>query len=203
MARGSRYKVPFRRRREGKTNYYLRRKLVISGLPRLVVRKSLKHTIAQIVIAKPEGDYTLVSAHTQELVRDYGWKGYTGNVPAAYLVGLLVGLKALKKGIKKAILDIGLHRPSKGCRVFAALKGAVDAGLEVPHGEGIFYEKSIRGEHIAEYASLLLSQDPERYQRQFSQYIKRGLRPEDLPKHFEEVKEQILQSFSEVVKSGS
>ena len=156
MAKGPRYRVPFRRRREGRTDYYLRRKLVISGLPRLVARKTLKHTITHIVIAQPEGDKTLVYAHSKELVQKYGWLGGTGNLPAAYLTGLLVGHKALKAGIKKAILDIGLHRPTKGNRVFAVLKGAVDAGLEIPHGEEILPDDSrIRGEHIAKYAELL------------------------------------------------
>ena len=42
MARGPAYVVKYRRRREGKTDYRARRKLVLSGLPRLVVRFSLK-----------------------------------------------------------------------------------------------------------------------------------------------------------------
>ncbi len=198
MAKGPRYRVPFRRRREGRTDYYLRRKLVISGLPRLVARKTLKHTITHIVVAQPEGDETLVYAHSSELVQKYGWLGGTGNLPAAYLAGLLVGYKALKAGIKKAILDIGLHRPTKGNRVFAVLKGAVDAGLEIPHGEEILPDDSrIRGEHIAKYAELLEQNDPDRYQKQFSQYLKRGLDPKKLPEHFEEVKNKIISEFGE------
>ena len=198
MAKGPRYRVPFRRRREGKTDYYLRRKLVISGLPRLVTRKTLKHMIAQIVIAQPEGDKTLAYVHSKELVQKYGWFGGTGNTPAAYLTGLLIGYKALKANIEKAILDIGLHRPTKGNRVFAALKGAVDAGLEVPHREEILPDGSrIRGEHIAKYAELLERNNPDRYQRQFSQYFKRGLDPKKLPEHFEEVKNKIISEFEE------
>ena len=198
MAKGPRYRVPFRRRREGKTDYYLRRKLVISGLPRLVTRKTLKHMIAQIVIAQPDGDKTLAYAHSKELVQKYGWLGGTGNTPAAYLTGLLIGYKALKSNIEKAILDIGLHRPTKGNRVFAALKGAVDAGLEVPHKEEILPDESrIRGEHIAKYAELLEKNNPDRYQKQFSQYFKRGLDPKKLPEHFEEVKNKIISEFKE------
>ena len=198
MAKGPRYRVPFRRRREGKTDYYLRRKLVISGLPRLVARKTLKHTVTQIIIARPEGDKTLISAHSKELIQKYGWLGGTGNIPAAYLTGLLIGYKALKANIEKAILDIGLHRPTKGNRVFAVLKGAIDAGLEIPHSEEILPDESrIKGEHIAKYAELLEKINPERYQRQFSQYLKKGLDPKTLPKHFEEVKSKIISSFEE------
>ncbi len=196
MARGPRYRVPFRRRREGKTNYRLRRKLVISGLPRLVVRGSLNNISLQLVKSVYGGDRTLVSAHSRELVKKYGWKGHCGNVPAAYLTGLLLALKAKKIGVTRAILDIGLHPPVKGCRVFAALKGALDGEMEIPHGNGIFpSDERIRGEHIAEYAKQLLETKPERYAKQFSAQIKRGIRPEMLPKHFDEVKNAILEEF--------
>lgn len=196
MAKGARYRIPFRRRREGKTNYRRRRKLVISGRLRLVVRGSLNNFLAQLVESKFGGDRTLVSAHSRELVKKYGWKGHCGNVPTAYLTGLLLALKAKKAGFKDAILDIGLHTPSKGCRVFAALKGALDGGLEIPHGEEILpSEERIRGEHIAEYARKLLEENPELYAKQFSAQIKRGVRPENLPEHFDEVKEAILKDF--------
>jgi LSU ribosomal protein L18P len=94
MARTGRYKVKFRRRREGKTNYYKRREMIKSGLPRLVIRKTNNYIIAQVVTAKVTGDVVIVSATSKELVR-LGWKGGTKNTPAAYLVGLLIGYKAL------------------------------------------------------------------------------------------------------------
>ncbi|MEM4595345.1 MAG: 50S ribosomal protein L18, partial [Thermofilaceae archaeon] len=71
MARSGRYKVPFRRRREGVTNYYKRRRLILSGKPWLVVRRTNRYIIAQIVKAEPHGDVTLVSAHSGELMK-YG-----------------------------------------------------------------------------------------------------------------------------------
>jgi len=195
MAKGPRYCVPFRRRREGKTDYNLRKALLLSGKPRLVARGSLKHMFAQIVIAKPSGDEIIVSAHSRELAKNYGWKAPNGNLPTAYLTGLLCGLKAKTKGVKEAILDIGLHSPSKGARVFAVLKGALDAGITVPHSEDKFpEEKRIRGEHIAAYAENLTS-NPEEYQIRFSKYLKQKLRPEKLPKYFEEVKKSIVASF--------
>lgn len=196
MAHGPRYRVPFRRRREGKTNYHKRLALLKSGKPRLVVRKTLNHHVAQIVVYDPKGDKTLVSAHTRELMRDFGWKGHCGNTPSAYLLGLLIGYKALEKGISEAILDIGLHPPTKGSSIFAILKGAVDAGLNVPHSEEIYpSEDRIRGETIAEYAKMLKEEDEEKYRRQFGGYLLKGLEPEKLPEHFDEVKARIIEKF--------
>jgi large subunit ribosomal protein L18 len=195
MARGPDYSVPFRRRREAKTDYKKRRALVISGLPRLVVRPTSKNIIVQVIEAKPEGDYVLASANSMELRKKFNWKGNCGNLPTAYLTGLLAGFKALEKNIKKAILDIGLKRPTKGARLFAAMKGALDAGLEIPHDEKIFPEESrIKGEHIVTYAKKL-SPIPELYNRYFSSYIKKGLNPQDIPMHFEEIKEKIHAQF--------
>ena len=199
MAHGPRYRVPFRRRREGKTNYHKRLALLKSGKPRLVVRKTLNHHIAQIVLYDPKGDKTVVSAHTRELMRDFGWRGHGGNTPSAYLLGLLIGYKALEKGINEAILDIGLHPPTRGSSIFAVLKGAVDAGLDVPHSEEIYPgEDRIKGEHIAEYAKMLKEEDEEKYRRQFGGYLVRGLEPERLPEHFEEVKARIIEKFEKV-----
>ncbi|MFZ0965284.1 50S ribosomal protein L18 [Candidatus Bathyarchaeota archaeon CG_4_8_14_3_um_filter_42_8] len=197
MAKDSRYCVQLRRRKEGKTDYKARKALVISGKPRLVVRNTLKNVIAQIIVAKPHGDEVLVSAHSREL-KKYEWKAHAGNLPSAYLTGLLCGLKAKAQGVKEVILDIGLHSPSKGARVFAMLKGVLDAGVHVPHSEEkLPDEKRIEGEHIAQYAESLAS-NPEEYQSKFSKYLEQKLPPEDLPKHFAKVKTEILAAF----KSG-
>jgi len=201
MAHGPRYKVPRRRRREGKTNYYKRYVMVLSGKPRFVVRKTNQYIWAQVIIAKPQGDVTVAAAHSRELVKRYGWLGGTKNTPAAYLTGLLAGLRALREGITYAVLDIGLHRPVRGARVFAALKGALDAGLEIPYSEEVLPDEyRIRGEHIAKYAAMLAQQNPELYERRFSLYLARGLKPEDLPKHFEEVKNKILEDYRDVIE---
>jgi large subunit ribosomal protein L18 len=197
MAKDSRYCVQLRRRKEGKTDYKARKALVISGKPRLVVRNTLKNVIAQVIVAKPHGDEVLVSAHSREL-KKYEWKVHAGNLPSAYLTGLLCGLKAKAKGVKEVILDIGLHSPSKGARVFAMLKGVLDAGVHVPHSEEkLPDEKRIEGEHIAQYAESLAS-NPEEYQSKFSKYLEQKLPPESLPKHFAKVKTKILAAF----KSG-
>lgn len=151
MATGSRYFVPFRRRREGKTDYYQRTRLVVSDVPRMVVRKTNRHIIVQLVTAEMDGDRTLVAANSAELEK-YGYKGSTSSTPAAYLTGMLFAVKAKKAQHESAILDIGLNRATPGARVFAALKGAVEAGLAIPHGEEILpSDERAKGAHIAAY----------------------------------------------------
>lgn len=195
MAKGPRYRVPFRRRREGKTNYRKRVKLLKSGKPRLVVRVLNNRVIVQIVEFKPEGDVTLVHVVPEHL-RRFGWKGHGGNACTAYLLGLICGFEAKKKGIGEVVLDIGLHTPKPGSNVFAALKGALDSGLKVPHDPKILPDDGrVRGEHIKAYAERLLKEDKERYKKQFSSYLKSGLKPEGIVEHFEEVKKKIISAY--------
>ena len=190
-----RYRLALKRRREGVTNYYKRKKLVISEKPRFVVRISNKHILVQFIDVNPKGDITLTSTHSNEL-KKYGWKAAYNNIPAVYLVGYLAALKALKKGISDAVLDIGLRASTKGARVFVTAKAALDAGINIPLGKDILpNEERIKGYHIANYAKILKENNLEIYERQFSQYLKRGLEPEILPKHFEEVLNNIKKSF--------
>jgi large subunit ribosomal protein L18 len=198
MARGANYRVSLRRRREGKTDYQARKALVLSGTPRLVARSSSKNFVAQIIVAKPHGDEVLAAAHSREL-KKYGWKAPTGNVPAAYLTGLLCGLKAKTKSVAGAVLDIGLVAPTKGAKVFAALSGVLDSGVDVPHNEKKLVEERIEGQHIADYGKSL-SDAPEIYSAKFSKYLGQRLSPEKLPEHFEKVKAGIVKSFEK--KSG-
>ncbi len=203
MAKGPTYRVSFRRRREGKTDYRARRALIRSGLPRLVIRKTLNNTIVQVVEARIEGDRVVASASSSELRKLFGWKGDCGNLPASYLTGLLCGKRASSKGVTHLILDIGLHSPSKGARIFAALKGVLDAGIQVPHSEGVLPDEGrVRGDHIAGYAKVL-SSDPERYNSLFSKYLSRGLRPEDIVNEFTRVKQKIESLPGGVEESGA
>jgi large subunit ribosomal protein L18 len=189
---GPRWRVQFRRKRTAKTDYRQRLRLLRSGRQRLVIRLSLKHISVQIVRAAPSGDETLVSAHSKELGK-LDWKGHTSNLPAAYLVGLLCGHRARKEGIEEVILDIGMQTPAAGGKIFAALKGVLDAGLNVPHGEGVFpAEERIRGDHIAQYAEKLKSEDEDTYKKMFSNYLQRGFPPEQLPQHFNQIKQAII-----------
>ena len=193
MARGSTYRVPPRRRREGKTDYQARKALVLSGRPRLVARNTGKNVVAQIIVAKPHGDEVSVTAHSREL-RKYGWKAPTGNIPAAYLTGLLCGLKAKDAGVEGAILDIGLIAPTKGAKIFAVLSGVLDAGVDVPHDETKMVAERIEGKHIAAYGKSLQG-DSEVYSAKFSKYTEQKLSPEKLPEHMEKVKADIIKSF--------
>ncbi len=196
MARGPRYHVLFRRRRTGKTDFHKRKRLILSRELRIIIRSSLKHIILQVAKAELIGDKILSSTSSVELVKNYNWRGATGNLPAAYLTGLLAGKKALKSNIKKGVLDLGIATPVRGNRLFAALKGLVDAGLEIPHSEKIYPpEDRIRGENIAKYAKYLSELESPVPAQQFNLYKKQGLDPEKLPKHFEEVKGSILQKF--------
>jgi large subunit ribosomal protein L18 len=107
-----------------------------------------------------------------------------------------VGYKARARGVEEAVLDIGLHRPVAGARVFAVLRGALDAGLEIPHGEEVLPDDDrVKGAHVAEYAKRLKEENPELYKARFSRYLQRGLEPEKLPDHFEEVKKKIVEHY--------
>lgn len=151
MATGPRYRVPFRRRREGRTNYHVRYKLILSKKPRVVIRKSNASTTLQLVMAEQTGDKTLLTVNSRQL-QDFGYSFSKSNLPAAYLTGLLFGKKMLALGISEGIADIGLHASTKGNRIYAAVKGVVDAGVDVPHSPEIFpAEERISGKHIKEY----------------------------------------------------
>ncbi|MBD3310285.1 50S ribosomal protein L18 [Candidatus Woesearchaeota archaeon] len=153
MKKSKIFTVPFRRKKEGRTNYKKRLALLLSNKPRLVIRKSLKNVTAQIVTYDSNGDRIITAAHSSELRKRCGWSHSTGNIPAAYLTGLLLGKKAADKDIKEAILDIGLQKSVVKGRIYAALKGALDAGMGVPHSEKVLPdEKRISGEHIKSYA---------------------------------------------------
>lgn len=191
MARGPKYNLPYRRRREQLTDYRKRAAYVLAQRPRMVVRTSNKHTTVQFIEAKLEGDLVLASAKSSELAKEYGWGFSTGNLPASYLTGLLAGKRAVEQGLQNAILDIGLRGASKGARVFGALKGALDAGVEIPHGEEVLPEESrLRGEHVSAYGKML--SEKERTGFQFSQYFSKKSGPEAIPLEFEKVKKKIV-----------
>ena len=169
-----------RRRREVRTDYHQRLRLLKSGKPRLVARKSNKHTTAQLVSPGPDGDETITSAHSSDL-EGHGWEAPTGNLPAAYLTGFLAGKRALDAGLEEAVLDIGLNTATPGSKVFAVQEGAIDAGLDIPHNEDVLAEwPRNRGEHIAEYAEQL---DEPLYGGDFD--------ATELPEHFDEVRETL------------
>lgn len=222
-----RFQVQYRRRREGKTDYHRRTRLIIQdknkyNAPkyRLIVRILNKQVICQIAYAKIQGDVILSAAYSTELKR-YGMPVGGTNYASAYATGFLLARRVLTKlnladkyiGNTKVdgndfnveelqdgpapfrcYLDVGLHKTSTGSRIFAALKGATDGGLEVPHSVSRFvgYTKDdktlhadvlrqhIFGVHVAEYMKKLREEDPEKYKKQFSDYIKNNIKPEEL-----------------------
>jgi len=196
LAKGANYRVPYRRRREKKTDYAARRILATSEYPRFVVRVSNKEITVQVTKSEIEGDYILANASSQELKAKYGWKASGKNIPSAYLIGYIAGKKALGVGIGIANLDMGLKRVTRGNKVFAVVQGANDAGLEIPVDSDVVpSQEAMNGEVIAEYAKNI--EDPIEYERRFSVYLRRGLRPEALPSHFDEVKTRIEENSVE------
>jgi len=222
-----RFQVKFKRRREGKTDYYARKRLVVQdknkyNTPkyRMIVRFTNKDIIAQIAYAKLEGDHVVCAAYAHELPK-YGIKVGLTNYAAAYATGLLLARRLLKKfrldeiykgseavtgeqfnvedvegkpGAFRAYLDVGLARTTTGARIFGAMKGAADGGIDIPHSTKRFpgydsenkefnadvHRKHIFGQHVADYMRTLMEEDEEGYKRQFSQYIKLGLTPDEL-----------------------
>jgi len=165
-----------RRRRENRTDYHQRLRLLKSGKPRLVARVSNKHVRAQLITPGLDGDETHASASSEDL-DEYGWEAPTGNLPSAYLTGYLAGKRALAAGVEEAVLDIGLNTATPGNKVFAVQEGAIDAGVEIPHNESVLADwPRNRGEHIAEYAEQL---DEPLYAGDFD--------ATQLPEHFDEV----------------
>jgi large subunit ribosomal protein L18 len=165
-----------RRRRENRTDYHQRLRLLKSGKPRLVARVSNRHVRAQLITPGLDGDETHAAASSEDL-DEYGWEAPTGNLPSAYLTGYLAGKRALAAGVEEAVLDIGLNTATPGNKVFAVQEGAIDAGVEIPHNESVLADWSRnRGEHIAEYAEQL---DEPLYAGDFD--------ATQLPDHFDEV----------------
>lgn len=217
-----RFQVKFKRRREGVTDYYARKRLIFQdknkyNTPkyRMVVRFTNKDIICQIAYARIEGDVIVCAAYAHELPR-YGVKVGLTNYAAAYCTGLLLARRLLKKfkldetyvgqveangeeynvesiegspGAFRAYLDVGLVRTTTGARVFGALKGAADGGIDIPHSTRRFpgYDKEsknynaqvhrdhIFGKHVSNYMAYLQENDEEAYKRQFSQFIKNGV----------------------------
>ncbi len=135
-AKGPSYRVYYRRRREGRTNYSKRLALIKSGKTRMVVRRSNKGVVVQFINFDPKGDRTILTVTGAHLSKQYKWPSKR-NVWTAYLAGLMAGKLAQKKGVKEFVFDMGMYSPSKGSMIFAALKGAADAGLATSFDESM------------------------------------------------------------------
>lgn len=148
MASGPLYRVAFRRRREGKTDYRRRLALLKSGEHRVVVRTSNRNVIVQFIAYDETGDKIVATAEARELPT-MGYKAAGSNTPSAYLTGRLAAIRAKEAGIDTGVLDLGRATPQKGGVTFGALKGVIDGGIAVPAGEGVFPgEDRLRAEHL-------------------------------------------------------
>eukprot|EP00793_Prasinoderma_coloniale_P006137 PRCOL_00004612-RA len=238
-----RYQVKYRRRREGKTDYRQRLKLVrqdknkySSPKYRFCVRFTNKDIVCQIIYATIAGDKTVCAAYSHELPK-YGLKVGLTNYAAAYCTGLLCARRALQKfgldeiyegctepdgedfhveevdGEKRpfrCLLDVGLRATNRGGRVWGALKGACDGGLDIPHNEKRYpgydpddktldaedHARYIFGQNVAEYMALLEEDDPEMLKKHFASYLKEGLSSDDLEDLYAEVHEKIREDPS-------
>ena len=158
MAKGRNQRLRFKRRRNAETDYYRRSRMLRGGVPRAVVRISNTQVTCQLVAYEPEGDRVLESITGKSLVDSHKWPSDVSrkSVPACYLAGFAMATSAVSSGHSQAIMDIGLAASSSGNRVYAALKGMVDAGMEIPHSEEVLpSEERINGEHIGEGAKAV------------------------------------------------
>jgi len=128
-----------RRRHEAKTDYKARLSLIQSGKPRLVIRRTNRYFTAQIVTTQGAQD-TVITGVTSRLLLAQGWpenlQGSLKGLPAAYLTGLLLGVRAKKK-CTEAIVDLGMHRNIQKSRIYAVLAGVLASGIKIPHDASI------------------------------------------------------------------
>ncbi len=181
-----------KRRRQGVTNYRKRVKLLKSGLPRLVVRKSNTGIIMQIVEYSKTADKIVVGVDSTKL-SEIGWNP-KANAPTAYLTGMYIAKQAKAKAGSIAgqdiILDIGLYRPTKNSVVFAAARGASDGGLKIRGTINVDNDR-INGSAIAKYAEKMFGEDKDKFNVHFSSYLSKKIDVKQLDKVFEQVKKKL------------
>jgi large subunit ribosomal protein L18 len=180
--------LKFRRRRLGLTNYQKRLALVKGGFDRVVVRKTNKRIIGQVVRYEETGDKIIVSADSNELAKKFGWPSRR-NRPTAYLTGMLLAKKS--KATEDVVLDIGITAPVKNSIPFVFARGCIDGGLKL-RGKIEVEAKTFDASLIAKYAELI-KKDAGTFKKQFGGYAESGVSPENLPKLFNEVKTKIMQ----------
>lgn len=241
------FQVKWARRRNGRTDYRQRHKLITqdknkyqSPKYRLCVRFSNRYVLIQVIYAEISGDKILCAASSKELIK-HGLKVGLKNYSAAYLTGLLLARRLLQKlGLDetyagneevtgevvktevdgrvfyvdevdeekrpfRCLLDVGIKNTTTGAKVFAAMKGASDGGLDIPHSEKRFpgysrdtktfdaetHKSRIMGEHVADWMREMEEDDEDMYKRHFSKYIEEGLEADDIEEKIESVMESI------------
>jgi large subunit ribosomal protein L18 len=155
-----------KRRMECKTDYSSRLTMLKSGIPRMVIRKTNKYIIIQLVESKEAQDKIVFTTNSRELLKyglDEKFSGSLKSIPSAYLTGFLMAKKA-KKGTY--IVDWGLAISKRGGRISAAINGMIDGGLDVKANEKIFPSKErIAGEHLKEEIKTMFSKVKENIEK--------------------------------------
>lgn len=141
------------RRKQAKTDYKLRLNLLKSGIPRIVIRRTNRYLIVQLVESNEAKDKTISIITSKDLLKqgfDRKFSGSLKSIPAGYLTGVFFA-KRLKDKEKEYIIDLGLSRKISGNRLYSVLKGLVDGGAKISVNEKIFPSKQrIDGEHLKE-----------------------------------------------------
>ncbi len=133
-----------RRRKECKTNYHKRVKLLKSEKPRLVFRKTNKYLIAQYTTSFEAQDKVIFNINSKDLLKNNWPKEMAGSlksIPAAYLTGYLVGTKIISEKLETPVVDLGMIRTIYKTKVFAFIKGLIDSGVKIPCKEEAFPEE--------------------------------------------------------------
>jgi large subunit ribosomal protein L18 len=159
MSDGPTYNVAFKRKRNQKTDYKKRLKLLRSKKPRFVVRVSNNLVKAQVVEYSIDGDKT-IACKTSNHLKALGWSHSLNNTPAIYLTSLLLCQDLKKKNVKEVIFDLGVRNYKSGSKIFAGLKAIVDSKINCPYSEKAFpKEERIFGKHIETYKKNNISKD--------------------------------------------
>ena len=145
-------RVDKKRRKQSKTDYSKRIKLLKSGSPRVVFRKTNKYVISQYVTSKEAQDKIEFGVNSKDLIK-YGWpkefKGSLKSIPASYLVGFLIGKKIIKQKLENPIVDLGMLRILYKTKVYGFLKGLKDSGIEIKCEDKMFPEEDrIKGKNL-------------------------------------------------------
>lgn len=178
--------LPFRRRRQGKTDYKHRLNMLKAQKARAVIRPSVSNMLVQVATYKDTGDNVEIHAHTREL-RALGYKGSLSNLSAAYLIGLVAGKKALAAKKTELIADIRGATLTPGARVYATLKGLIDAGVQIPHDAKVLpSEERVLGKHIDAMTTNKKSET------HFTRYKKEKIDAGAFSKHVEDIKAKIM-----------
>jgi large subunit ribosomal protein L18 len=189
MSKTSTFRTAFRRRAEGRTNYVKRMAFVKSGKPRAVIRKSTNNLGVQFVTTLNGKDSVIAAAHTKELAQ-FHYAGHGGNIPAAYLTGLLAGTR-MKGKAESVIVDLGVQPSIHGTRLFAAVKGIQDAGVNVMvDAIALPKEDRLHGKHVDAFAK---GEPSKKNTTQFSSYSTKKINPTEFSKTVENAKKAILE----------